>query len=75
MHGLGQFLLFDIQELHCLQHFQHDSGMRYPQWNHITVQSFMFTSSIVSEVRLLKWKNNNNNNEKMNKTEQLVKET
>ena len=30
--------------------------MRYPQWNYITVQSFVFTSAIVSEVRLLKQK-------------------
>ena len=30
--------------------------MCYPQWNYITVRSFVFTSAIVSEVRLLKWK-------------------
>ena len=40
--------------------------MRYPQWNYKTVQSFVFTSAIVSEVRLLKWKNNNNNNNNNN---------
>ena len=27
-----------------------------PQWNYITVRSFVFTSAIVSEVRLLKRK-------------------
>ena len=42
----------------------------YLHWNYITVQRFMFTSAIVSEVHLLKQKKNN---EKMNKTEQLVK--
>ena len=42
--------------------------MRYPQWNYITVQSFMFTSATVSEVRLLKRKKKKKkkNNEKMN---------
>ena len=50
--------------------------MRYPQWNYITVQRFVFTNAIVSELHLLKRKkkkkkknnnnNNNNNNEKMN---------
>ena len=32
--------------------------MRYPQWNYITVHSSVFTSAVVSEVRLLKQKNN-----------------
>ena len=41
--------------------------MHYPQWNYITVQSFVFTSAIVSEVHLLKReKMKNNNNAKMN---------
>ena len=41
--------------------------MRYPQWDYITVQSFVFTSGIVSEVCLLKRKKKkNSNNEKMN---------
>ena len=43
--------------------------MCYPQWNYITVQRFVFTSAIVSEVHLLKRKKKkkkNNNNEKMN---------
>ena len=62
IHGLGIFL-FILQELHCLQNF--NMTMRYPQLNYISVQSFMFTSAIISEVRLLKRKNNNNN-EKMN---------
>ena len=30
--------------------------MHYPQWNYRTVQSFVFTNAIVSEVCLLKWK-------------------
>ena len=30
--------------------------MHYPQWNYITVQSFVLTSAIVSEVHLLKRK-------------------
>ena len=52
--------------------------MRYPQWNHITVQSFVFTSAIVSEVRLLKRKKkkkkkNNNNNESPVGSKQKVK--
>ena len=72
IHGLGLFL-FILQELYCLQIF--NMTMCYPQWNYITVQSFVFTSAILSEVRLLKRKkkkkkkkknNNNNNNEKMN---------
>ena len=37
--------------------------MHYPQWNYITVQSFVFTSAIVSEVHLLKRKKKK---EKMN---------
>ena len=45
--------------------------MRYPQWNYTTVQSFVFTSAILSEVHLLKHKKKKN--EKMNKAEQLVK--
>ena len=40
--------------------------MRYPQWNYITVQSFVFTSAIVSEVRLLKQKKKKKKKEKMN---------
>ena len=44
--------------------------MHYPQWNYITVQSFVLTGAIVSEVRLLKRKKKKkkkkNNNEKMN---------
>ena len=39
--------------------------MRYPQWNYITVPSFVFTSAIVSEVRLLKQKKKDDD-EKMN---------
>ena len=39
--------------------------MRYTQWNYITVKSFVFTSAIVGEVRLLKRKKNND--EKINK--------
>ena len=58
IHGLGLFL------------FYKNMPMRYPQWNYITVQSFVFTGAIVSEVRLFKWKKKkkkkNNNNEKMN---------
>ena len=60
IHGLGLFL-FILQELHCF-----NMTMRYPQWNYITVQSFMFTSAIVSEVRLLKRKKKkHNDDEKM----------
>ena len=38
---------FCLQELHCLQNF--NMTMHYPQWNYITVQSFVFTSATVSE--------------------------
>ena len=61
IHGLGLFL-FILQELHCLQIF--NITMHYPQWDYITVPSFMFTSAIVSEVRLLKRKKKKK--EKMN---------
>ena len=40
-------------------------NIRYPQWNYITVKSFVFTSAIVSEVRLLKRKKKKKK-EKMN---------
>ena len=62
IHGLGLFLFI----LHVYNIF--NMTMRYPQWNYITVQRFVLTSAIVSEVRLLKQNNNNNNNnnEKMN---------
>ena len=52
--------MFILQEL---QNF--NMMMRYPQWNYITLPSFVFTGAVVSEERLLKRKKNNNN-EKMN---------
>ena len=62
IHALGLFCLF---YKNYIVYKIFNMTMRYPQWNYITVQSFALTSAIVSEVRLLKRKNNNNN-EKMN---------
>ena len=62
IHGLGLFL-FVLRELHCLQFFI--IMMHYTQLNYMGVQSFAFTSAVVSEVRLLKQKKKkkeNNNN-------------
>ena len=53
IHGVRLFL-FILQEVHCLQNF--NMMMHYPQWNYITVPSFMFRCVTVSELRLLKRK-------------------
>ena len=58
----GYFLSI-LQELHCYKIF--NMTMHYPQWNYITVQSFMFTSGIVSAVHLLN-DDNDDDDEKMN---------
>ena len=43
-----------LQEVHYLQIF--NMTMHYPQWNYITVPSFMFRCVTVSELRLFKRK-------------------
>ena len=43
-----------LQEVHCLPIF--NLTMHYPQWNYITVPSFMFKCVTVSELRLFKRK-------------------
>ena len=47
-----RLFLFILQEVHCLQIF--NMTMHYPQWNDITVPSFMFRCVTVSELCLLK---------------------
>ena len=63
IHGLGLFL-FILHDYIVYNIF--NMTMRYPQWNYITVQSFVLTSAIVSEVRLLKRKKKKKKKEKMN---------
>ena len=53
LHGPRLFL-FILQEVHCLQNS--NMTLLYPQWNYITVSSFMFRYVTVSELRLLKRK-------------------
>ena len=55
IHGLGLFLSYKNYIVYKI----FNMTMCYPQWNYITAQSFMFTSAIVSEVRLLKRKKKN----------------
>ena len=45
-------ILFILQEVHC---FKHDDAL-YPQWNYITVPSFMFKCVTISELHFFKWK-------------------
>ena len=60
IHGLGLFLLFYKNYIV----YKIFNMTMHPQLNYITVQSFVFTSAIVSEVCLLKRKKKKNN--KMN---------
>ena len=63
IHGLGYFCLF---YKNYIVYKIFNMMMRYPQWNYITVQSFVFTSAIVSEVHLLKRKKKKKKKENMN---------